>query len=103
MTGENHTHWPQKHLYLFPDFLFASFDPCDTMWLFVELGVCVCQSENLLVCFGAKPTQSTENEISRETGSGGEKEVQEKTEEQLTKEDGNMQSTTESRKRSSSV
>ena len=31
-------------------------------------------SYDLLVCFGAKPTQRTEDEISRETGSRGEKE-----------------------------
>ena len=46
------------------------------MWPFVVLGVCVCvhRSENLFVCFGAKPTRRTEDEISHETGSGGGKE-----------------------------
>ena len=38
------------------------------------LGVCVRRSENLFVCFGAKPTQRPKLEISHETGSGGGKE-----------------------------
>ena len=51
--------------------------------------VCVRWSENLFVCFGAKPTQRTEDEISRETGSGGGKEgPMGRQRGQLTKEDG---------------
>ena len=45
------------------------------MWHYVanhSVGcVCVRRSENLFVCFGAKPTQRPELEISHETGSGG--------------------------------
>ena len=47
---------------------------CGTVWPFVVLVVCERRSENLFVCFGAKPTQRTEDEISHETGNVGWKE-----------------------------
>ena len=42
----------------------------------VAIRFCLCRrhSDDLFGCFGAKPTQRTEDEISRETGSGGGKE-----------------------------
>ena len=46
---------------------------CDTK-LAIRFRLCWRHSDDLLVCFGTKPTQRTEDEISRESGSGGWKE-----------------------------
>ena len=73
----------------------SSCQQCDTMWPFVVLGVCVCQSENLFVCFGVKPTQRTRSPTRPEVEEA--RKVPEKTEGQLTKEDGESQLTMESR------
>ena len=40
----------------------------------IRFRLCLLHSDDLFVCFGAKPTQRTEDEICRETGSGGGKE-----------------------------
>ena len=63
------------------------------MWPFIVLGVCVRRSENLFVCFGAKPTQRARSPARPEVEE--ERKVPEKTEGQLTKEDGEGQSTKE--------
>ena len=43
---------------------------CVTQCIAIRFRLCWRQSDDLFVCFDAKPTQRTEKDISRETGSG---------------------------------
>ena len=57
-----------------------------TQFVAIRFRLCWRHSDDLYVCFGMKPTQRTEDKISRETGTGGGKEGhREDRESQLTK------------------
>ena len=61
------------------------FDPAVTQCIAIRFRLCWNYSDDLFVCFGAKPTQGTGDEISRETGSRrGKKGPREDKESQLT-------------------